>query len=237
MRRPSPAFILSLIALMCSLGGSAYAAGLIDGKTLKKRSVSGAKLRKNTLGGKEIKEARLGKVPQAARADSAASAAGADRAATAGRADSALRADSAASADSAATLGGTPAASFVQGGGRNFSVTRVIAPAQGSVTDVARVPGFARLDGNCAGGLISFSMTDTSGQDFDRVKVAFSGTSVDTSGGSYLSGSQITAVTGANGVVMQNIQLVRRDGAIATFTLGAVPALGECRFTLQGAIS
>ncbi len=96
---------VALLALFAALGGTSYAVSRIDGRRLKPGSVSGAKLRRNTLGGREIREARLGKVPAAIRSDSAIRATTADRAATSGLADRATSADTAvALSDPAAAL-------------------------------------------------------------------------------------------------------------------------------------
>ena len=69
MPRPSPAMAVALLALFIALGGPGYAARLITGSSLKNRSVSGKKLRKDTLTGAEVREAALGKVPSALNAD------------------------------------------------------------------------------------------------------------------------------------------------------------------------
>lgn len=53
--RPSPALVISLIALFVALGGVGYAAITIDGKNLKNKSVAGKKLKNNTIGGGKIK--------------------------------------------------------------------------------------------------------------------------------------------------------------------------------------
>src|SRR5256885_2166581 len=66
--------VVATIALFVALGGPGYAAGIINGKTLKKRSVAGKKLKRNTVTGVEVNESKLGKVPLAAQADSAANA-------------------------------------------------------------------------------------------------------------------------------------------------------------------
>jgi hypothetical protein len=84
IQRPSPALVISLIALFVAMGGVGYAAVKIDGKNLKSKSVAGKKLKNktitagkvkdNTLGGAQIAESKLGKVPSTAKADSATSA-------------------------------------------------------------------------------------------------------------------------------------------------------------------
>lgn len=65
MRKPSPALIISLIALFVALGGTVYAAGHIRGKTIKKGSEPGNRIKKNTITGKQVKESSLGAVPNA----------------------------------------------------------------------------------------------------------------------------------------------------------------------------
>lgn len=70
-RRPSPALIIAMIALVAAAGGTVYAASKIDGKSIKKHSIPGNRMKKNTLTGKQIKEKTLGTVPNAAHADNA----------------------------------------------------------------------------------------------------------------------------------------------------------------------
>jgi hypothetical protein len=77
---PSPAMIVALIALVMSLGGSAYAL-VITGKSIRNNSVTGKDIRKHSLrghdlradsvGGGAIKESSLGLVPAAASAGTA----------------------------------------------------------------------------------------------------------------------------------------------------------------------
>jgi hypothetical protein len=84
-RRPSPALVISVLALFVALGGTGYAASQINGKTLKNNSVTGkklknktvtgAKVKPNTLTGAQINESSLGTVPSATSATSAANAA------------------------------------------------------------------------------------------------------------------------------------------------------------------
>ena len=69
LQRPSPAMVVALIALFVALAGSGYAAVTINGKNLKNRSVAGKKLMRNTVGGTEVNESRLGRVPSAANAN------------------------------------------------------------------------------------------------------------------------------------------------------------------------
>ena len=58
-RRPSPAFVISVIALFVALGGAGYAATKINGSELQNRSVKGKKLKRNTVSGKEVNESKL----------------------------------------------------------------------------------------------------------------------------------------------------------------------------------
>jgi len=83
-RRPSPALVLSLIALFISMGGVSYgvATGSINGCEIKNNSVTNRDVRNGTiraqevkrdgLGGGAIKESTLGTVPFAAGVENAA---------------------------------------------------------------------------------------------------------------------------------------------------------------------
>src|SRR5690349_263980 len=92
-RRPSPALVISLIALFVALGGTGYAAVKVNGKNIKKgtvtakqlknKTITGAKIKNNAIGAAQISEGKLGTVPKAINADNAASAANAANAATA----------------------------------------------------------------------------------------------------------------------------------------------------------
>jgi hypothetical protein len=77
MRRflPSPAMVVAVVALVASLSGSAYAAFVITGKSIKNGTVTGKDIRNHSLrgsdirhdsvGGGSIKESTLGTVPGA----------------------------------------------------------------------------------------------------------------------------------------------------------------------------
>jgi hypothetical protein len=67
-RRPSPAMIVALIALIAALAGTAYAAQTINGGAIKKQTIGGGKLKKKTLTGFQINTNKLGVVPAAKRA-------------------------------------------------------------------------------------------------------------------------------------------------------------------------
>jgi hypothetical protein len=90
--RPTPATIVALLALVAALTGSAYAAGRIDGRTVKVRSLPGNRLKLGSVAanrlkpgvlaghlaepitGSQIDERSLGQVPSASYADVAGSA-------------------------------------------------------------------------------------------------------------------------------------------------------------------
>jgi hypothetical protein len=72
--RISYANVVSTLALVLALGGVSYAAVKINGKSIKDRTVTAKKIKKNSLGGTEINEGKVGKVPSAANADSAGNA-------------------------------------------------------------------------------------------------------------------------------------------------------------------
>lgn len=67
-RRPSPALVISLIALVVALAGTAYAAQKINGGSIKKQTIGGGKLKHKTLTGFQINTNKLGVVPSARRA-------------------------------------------------------------------------------------------------------------------------------------------------------------------------
>lgn len=67
-RRPSPALVISGIALFVAMGGSAYAL-VVTGADVKNGSLTGSDLGKDSLTGAQIKESAVGKVPKAKTAD------------------------------------------------------------------------------------------------------------------------------------------------------------------------
>ncbi len=67
-KRPSPALVVSVTALIVALAGTAYAAQHINGGAIKNQTIGGGKLKKNTLTGFQIKVNKLGVVPTAKRA-------------------------------------------------------------------------------------------------------------------------------------------------------------------------
>lgn len=78
---PSPAMIVAIVALVMSLGGSAYALVItgksirnntVTGKDIRSKSLRGHDLRGDSVGGGAIKESSLGQVPSAGLAVSSA---------------------------------------------------------------------------------------------------------------------------------------------------------------------
>ncbi len=67
-RRPSGAMVVALVALVAALGGTAYAAGQINGNSIQKQSIGAGKLKHKTLTGYQINTNKLGTVPTAQRA-------------------------------------------------------------------------------------------------------------------------------------------------------------------------
>jgi hypothetical protein len=104
-RRPSAATMIALVALVLAASGTAVAAShLVSGdKLIKKRSLSGNRLRNHTITGKQVNLKKLGKVPSAANADHASSADHATNADHASNATSAAHATSATTAGNATT--------------------------------------------------------------------------------------------------------------------------------------
>src|SRR5882724_1901885 len=87
IKRPSPAMVIAVIALICALSGTAYAAlgkNSVGSRQLKAKSVTTGKIANNavnavkiangSLTGAEINLAALGTVPSAQSAQSAANA-------------------------------------------------------------------------------------------------------------------------------------------------------------------
>jgi hypothetical protein len=79
IRRPSPAMVVAIAALVLAMGGVGYAAtslpkNSVGTKQIKKSAVTTAKVKNHTLTGKDIKLSKLGTVPTATLAVTAESA-------------------------------------------------------------------------------------------------------------------------------------------------------------------
>ncbi len=90
--RPSPAFLVSVLALLLALGGTVYAAKKVNGRSIVVKSIPGNRLKPHSIGanrlkpgvlgkqfsgpltGADIDESSLGTVPSAVHAQSADSA-------------------------------------------------------------------------------------------------------------------------------------------------------------------
>lgn len=107
LSRPSPALVISLIALIVAMGGTSYAAfrlptgsvgtkqlanGAVSTAKIKKGAVNGSKVAPNSLTGGNINVGTLGNVPSATNASHAVSADSATNASHATNADSATTA-------------------------------------------------------------------------------------------------------------------------------------------------
>jgi hypothetical protein len=202
---------VALAALFVALGGTSYAVSRIDGRQLKGASVSGAKLRRNTLGGREIREPALGRVPRAARADSATRASIADRSATSALADRASSADTAAALADGAVAGLTVARSGSDPDGTCHPVDPVAKPFLDCATVTMTLPRAGRvlLVGTAGVGNATTSVPFVAGCELhvDAVAVAGSlataGMDMDTVPGMHFAatpfGIATTAVTGVVG--------------------------------------
>jgi len=102
IRPPSPAIVISTLALVVAASGTAIAAGkLVNGdRLIKKNTLSANRLRKHSVTATQINLGKLGKVPQAHSADLAG------HATTADGATHAIDATNAANAGNAITVGG-----------------------------------------------------------------------------------------------------------------------------------
>lgn len=67
-RKPSPAMLVAIIALIVALAGTAYAAQTINGGSIKKQTIGAGKIKRKTLTGYQINTNKLGVVPAATRA-------------------------------------------------------------------------------------------------------------------------------------------------------------------------
>jgi hypothetical protein len=75
--------VVAVIALFLALGGSVYAAGKINGKTVKRNSLPGNRLKADSVTGLQVNEGSLGVVPNAGNATNAVNATNATNASSA----------------------------------------------------------------------------------------------------------------------------------------------------------
>jgi hypothetical protein len=136
-RRPSPALVVAVIALIVSLGGTGYAAITLPANSVGKKqlrkwavttakigrnAVTGSKVRLDTLTGRDIRELTLAQVPDARHANVADSATSAGSASSANTANTANHANTANTAGNANALQGHGPGDFVSTG----EYTRVV---------------------------------------------------------------------------------------------------------------
>ena len=122
-----------------ALSGTGYAAVKVNGSDLENRSVAGKKLKRDTIGGREVNESKLGRVPSALNATRANSAATSSSATTAGSATSASHATS---ADHATSAGFASRA-----GGATSAETATHATSATQATNATQAGNAALLDG------------------------------------------------------------------------------------------
>lgn len=67
-KKPSPAMLVAIIALIVALAGTAYAAQTINGGAIKKQTIGAGKIKHKTLTGYQINTNKLGVIPAATRA-------------------------------------------------------------------------------------------------------------------------------------------------------------------------
>lgn len=88
LKRPSPAMIVGILALVIAMAGTSMAAIVVRSGQIANGTIRAADVHKDTLTGTQIRENKLGTVPNAHDAQTAQTAQTANRATSAGRADS-----------------------------------------------------------------------------------------------------------------------------------------------------
>jgi hypothetical protein len=87
-RRLTYANVMATVAVFIALGGSSYAALRVTSRNIANHTIKEIDVKRNSLGGKAVRESKLGQVPSAKRAGSSGSADTATNAANAGSAAS-----------------------------------------------------------------------------------------------------------------------------------------------------
>lgn len=179
-RRPSPALVISLIALIVALGGTSYAAmklpknsvgtkqlkkNAVTGVKIKKKAVTGAKVKDHSLTGADINLAQLGTVPSATNAAHAGLADRAGNAAHATSADRATNATNASQAANASKLDGLSSDQFVQGAGTTVTARTTLGLGGGGLQHIVTVSGFGEVVGGCGSGGAAVGFVNHSGHD------------------------------------------------------------------------
>jgi hypothetical protein len=161
-RRVTYANVMSTLAVVLALGGgTAVAAGLINGRRIVRHSISGAKLKSNTLTGRQVAESRLGRVPRARRAVDAIRLGGVPAAGylrLTGKAQDAERLD------------GADSSAFARGQNVVLARRGVVLPsgAAATFTPLLVLPGLGALAASCSGGghdvTLRYTSTTLAGQ-------------------------------------------------------------------------
>jgi hypothetical protein len=235
LRRPSPSMIVALTALAVALGGTAFAAGVvINGKLLKNGSVTGNKLKKDTLSGTQIKESKLGKVPRATNAD---------RATAAVNAKSALRAataQSAAQAVNADTVGHLRPDAFVQGGGQRFFLNKSLS-ANTAQTNAFDIPTLGSVEMTCpSNSQTKLTITNATGQTIEESSMELDSVMPHAGGGVIPDGGSLLGASGAS-FGQAHIALLWPSGAprhTMDLTVGWYPGSGSsgCNAIAEGIV-
>jgi hypothetical protein len=154
--RPTPSFVLALVALVFAMAGTGYAAATINGKSVKKRSLPANRVKTNSLSTTQIDESRLDPVPAAQTALTADTAKTADTATSAQTAESAQTAAKAADADK---LGGKDPSAYVHSDTTlRIKLVANVAVNNGAEGSADCLPGEVALSG---GGAWYIAGTDT----------------------------------------------------------------------------
>ncbi len=206
-RWPSPALVLATIALFVALGGTVYAAGKINGKAIKVKSLPGNRLKPHSvpvnrlksgalgslssstaqITGAEINELSLGQVPEAAYAETAGNAQSAVEAETAQNAIHAVNAATV-NGHSAGCLPGTRlfAGACWQGSAADTALTAPAAAAScaaqgGTLPEALQLAAFSQQPGVtlAPGGEWTGDVTNVSGIDLYGVVTASANGKVD----------------------------------------------------------
>lgn len=183
-RSPSPALVISIVALFVALGGTSYAAVKLNGKNIKKGTVAGKALKKNTLTGTQIKESKLAKVPKAAFADAAANA------------------DNAGSAGNAQTVGGLSPQAFTQGTAKVITANKSLSNATAAEFTIIELPGLIRLRASCNITMDTIFRAESAGTDVRMTveRTASGGTTL--SGGFWDDGQGVVLPAGSSQTVV-----------------------------------
>ena len=214
---------VAMTALAVAIGGTAAAepiahvAKAISGKKIKKRSIPGNRIKADSLGGTEIAEAKLAKVPAAPTADSAANAA---------------HATSADSPRDAAKLGGLAPGAFVQGGGSHVQIRKTI-PQNTAETKLFSIQDAGTISFGCVPSFTKVRFKNDTGQ-LQDVTITFitpnaPHADVDFSG-PYAAGGESAFTLG---VLHWMIHAGSGNGQ-ATLDLTSSFANGECVIDVQG---